>query len=487
MRAREFIVEAKPENLGQGMLDKMYAAWLYRDANEMGADEFTTGTHVAEKIYKSVGPKFLIWASKQYVNDAQFKIAPMEESLEELKGLLTHFATLITDKRVQIEKDINKYASIGQLRDTIEKATISNQELGSTWYSTAINGLNPFVESGQADWLYKGSDYAIYHPKTFESSNILSKNLIGSVNICTVMGHSHFDSYSRSGTLFYIFSQSKMYNCFISKDESVKKSEYAGQDNVHNIDLPWLLGNFPKLKDIIPNYVTKDTEFTILATCGVVDGQEIIRFLGTDPYTLNEFAKTINRRIPEAEQIIAQQPGLAFDYAKHVIKGRFPAGEPAIAKSTFCDEYDRLFDTDIGRDTRVDDVSSDELDKMADFYNKKLAETNDISILSKIPLALRTDPKYAGYAILDIQKGRAKFDSWWNDMDEEEQSDYMDDEAQVDEFEYSLEPYDGQTVKIRKFNYSGNEYRIVIEAGGNFTTFHDSGQHLPAYLTDIHF
>ena len=47
--------------------------------------------------------------------------------------------------------------------------------------------------------------------------------------------------------------------------------------------------------------------------------------------------------------------------------------------------------------------------------------------------------------------------------------------------------YDGQTVKIRKFNYSGNEYRIVIEAGGNFTTFHDSGQHLPAYLTDIHF
>ena len=72
-------------------------------------------------------------------------------------------------------------------------------------------------------------------------------------------------------------------------------------------------------------------------------------------------------------------------------------------------------------------------------------------------------------------------------MDEEEQSDYMDDEAQVDEFEYSLEPYDGQTVKIRKFNYSGNEYRIVIEAGGNFTTFHDSGQHLPAYLTDIHF
>lgn len=74
-----------------------------------------------------------------------------------------------------------------------------------------------------------------------------------------------------------------------------------------------------------------------------------------------------------------------------------------------------------------------------------------------------------------------------NDMDEEEQSDYMDDEAQVDEFEYSLEPYDGQTVKIRKFNYSGNEYRIVIEAGGNFTTFHDSGQHLPAYLTDIHF
>jgi len=37
MRAREFIVEAKPENLGQGMLDKMYAAWLYRDANEMGA------------------------------------------------------------------------------------------------------------------------------------------------------------------------------------------------------------------------------------------------------------------------------------------------------------------------------------------------------------------------------------------------------------------------------------------------------------------
>ena len=205
MRAREFIVEAKPENLGQGMLDKMYAAWLYRDANEMGADEFATGTQVAEKIYKSVGPKYLIWAAKQYVNDEQFKIAPMEESLEELKGLLTHFATLITDKRVQIEKDINKYASIGQLRDTIEKATISNQELGSTWYSTAINGLNPFVESGQADWLYKGSDYAIYHPKTFESSNILSKNLIGSVLTFARSWGTHISIVIRGAARYFIY------------------------------------------------------------------------------------------------------------------------------------------------------------------------------------------------------------------------------------------------------------------------------------------
>ena len=53
----------------------------------------------------------------------------------------------------------------------------------------------------------------------------------------------------------------------------------------------------------------------------------------TDPYDAYIYAKNVLKgRWPEGEPVIATDPGLAYEYADHVIKGRFPEGEPAIAK-----------------------------------------------------------------------------------------------------------------------------------------------------------
>lgn len=52
------------------------------------------------------------------------------------------------------------------------------------------------------------------------------------------------------------------------------------------------------------------------------------------PYDALQYAKNImKRRWPEAEAEIAKNPALAYDYAQSVIKGRWPEAEAVIAKN----------------------------------------------------------------------------------------------------------------------------------------------------------
>ena len=53
----------------------------------------------------------------------------------------------------------------------------------------------------------------------------------------------------------------------------------------------------------------------------------------TQPYWAYLYAKdVIKGRWPEGEPVIAREPVLACGYALCVIQGRFPKGEPAIAR-----------------------------------------------------------------------------------------------------------------------------------------------------------
>ena len=230
---------------------------------------------ITTEIFDSVGPKYLIWAVKQYTTDPHFPLA----DLPQWKDTLTQFATIANDKRVQIEKDINKYPNIGELRNAIRAAVGTQQELGTTFFSKAVAGLEPFVKDAQASWVYKGSDYAIYYPKTYESSGVLKDNLIGSVSVCTVMNKTYFDSYTNNGTLLYILGQDKMYNCFINTAPNTRgrrghgeKSEFADQHNDHTITLDFLLQNFPKLLAPVLKIINENTSPDViqpLVTAGV--------------------------------------------------------------------------------------------------------------------------------------------------------------------------------------------------------------------------
>ena len=256
--------EAKPADT-KGMWEKVIRAFISKEnvpqsVAELFDDE--DALYITTEIFDAVGPKYLIWAVKQYTTDPHFPLG----DLPQWKDTLTQFATIANDKRVQIEKDINKYPNIGELRNAIRAAVGTQQELGTTFFSKAVGGLEPFVKDAQASWVYKGSDYAIYYPKTYESSGILKDNLIGSVSVCTVMNKTYFDNYTQNGTLLYIIGQDKMYNCFINTapntrghDGHGEKSEFADQHNDHTITLDFLLQNFPKLLAPILKIINENT------------------------------------------------------------------------------------------------------------------------------------------------------------------------------------------------------------------------------------
>ena len=260
MRAREFILlEAKPETLGNGMLEKLFATYQTRDINDTTLpNKFENGHQIATYIYQFIGPNYLTWVAKQYNQDQHFFL----HDLPNWGDTLTQFSTIVKDNRIQIEKDINRYQNIDQLRTAIEQASGTKQNLGSKFYSSAISAIDEFVKKKEASWLYKGTDYSIYYPKTFESSNLCSKLM--STTVCTIMNKYYFDEYSKHGTLMYIISQDKLYNCFISKDASSKNSEFADEKNNHSeYDLKWMLSSFPALKPLVKRASTPKTEFLV--------------------------------------------------------------------------------------------------------------------------------------------------------------------------------------------------------------------------------
>jgi hypothetical protein len=57
--------------------------------------------------------------------------------------------------------------------------------------------------------------------------------------------------------------------------------------------------------------------------------------LAASPHWALQYARLTNRRFPEVEDQIAQDPGWAYNYASDVIDGPWPPGEPAIATSPY--------------------------------------------------------------------------------------------------------------------------------------------------------
>jgi hypothetical protein len=265
MRAKEFIIEAKPENLGQGQLYKLSSAAIKKnDAIDDG--EYTAlAKELADYIFKYVGPKYLIWTVNQYINDPTFSL----NDIDTLQDLLTQFDTIKANPRVQMEKDLMKYKSIKELKKAIKQAAETVGTIGTAYFSKAVERINQLVKSGQADWLYKGNDYVIYHPKTFEASHMMSALI--STTICTIMNKEYFDDYSAQGYLMYTIPNSepnKLYNCFVN-DSYVNKSEAADEQNNHPnggsaAQIKHQTDLFPALLPLVKRVMTDNTDLNVL-------------------------------------------------------------------------------------------------------------------------------------------------------------------------------------------------------------------------------
>ena len=265
MRAKEFIVEAKPENLGQAVLDKLFDKYSKRDINDTTLPQkFTDGAGVANYIYQLIGPKYLIWVVKQYINDYYFFL----HQLNEVKTMLDAFATA-SRGRIPIEKDINKYQSISDLRTTMDELKKTVGGTGSSYFRKAVERINEMVTAGQAEWLYKGNDYVIYHPKTFEASHMMSALI--STTVCTIMNEGYFDDYSTHGYLMYTIPNSepsKLYNCYVN-DSNVNKSEAADEQNNHPnggsaAQIKHQTDLFPALLPLVKRVMTDNTDLNVL-------------------------------------------------------------------------------------------------------------------------------------------------------------------------------------------------------------------------------
>ena len=281
MKIRDVILlEAKPGQLNSNMLKKLGSALEVKsdsdyfvdamdsgeisDPEEVGYEvyEQEVGRFIGEEIYRYVGSKYFTWVCKQYINDENFFL----HDLEDWKDTLSEFARISNDRTIAIERDINRYGSMDELRNVIEEYSISKDDQymikASKYFKDAVNMIDDKVRTGQAAMLYRGNDYVIFQPKSYEASKMMHELI--KVNICTIYSENYYNKYSADGMLMYIIpsNEYKLYDCFISFDASKRKSEFADEKNIHH-EFAWQLHKFPALKNLVKSVVTAKTELDI--------------------------------------------------------------------------------------------------------------------------------------------------------------------------------------------------------------------------------
>jgi hypothetical protein len=248
----DLLNEAKPENIGQNKLDQLFSTYQKRDINDQTLQQkYTSGMDIANLLYQYSGPKNFLWVINQYIKDQHFFL----HDLPQWKITLDEFDK-ITRSKTQLNKDITSYKNIDELRKAI--SSLKNQDLTANFYPNAINKIDEYTKKGEARWLHRSNDYSIYQPLTFKSSNICESFNLPGLNICSILSKNLYNMYSQSGTLIYIIDQRKIFICFVSRDTSMKRSEFVDEQNVTDYNLGWQLKKFPALKNILKDVDTND-------------------------------------------------------------------------------------------------------------------------------------------------------------------------------------------------------------------------------------
>lgn len=272
MRVNEFLLEAKPENLGDGMIKKIARAYFKKEGVNPDVDStdpiavdkeyLKTGYGLANAIYNHIGPKYLIWVVKQYIQDQYFSY----NDIRSWKDTLDEYTQAITARK-PIERDINKFANIDQLRTELRKQ--QTESIGKM-YDIIVPVLDKFVQQGQAKWLYKGTDYVIYKPDTWEASNAFYRVLNNKgirTSACVTYDSNLYDRYSEGGPFVLTIAPETGFVAYIktNDDPHAQLSEFSDVHNNHDFGLEYQLKHFPKLRPILTDYSqhTKDPEVLI--------------------------------------------------------------------------------------------------------------------------------------------------------------------------------------------------------------------------------
>lgn len=376
MLLRELILEAKPDNLNQPTLDKLFAAYSDKEnfLTRLHDPERSceSGLEVAQKLFSAAGSEYLIWTAKQYIQDPHFFL----EDLENWKNTFSQFNELKRKRHIQIERNINSYQNFSALTSAIN-SVIGIDLPVSEFYNRAIINVSNFVAKGQARWLYRSNQYSIYQPLSYRSSEFL-REIIDRVSVCTVTGNNNYNSYSENGTIMYILDQNNFYVAYIVDDYTkFRASEFSDRANNHSYGYKYQLEHYPALRTIIAGIKQSnpEPEITLLVQPEEKHYELCKKFTETGQY--KRIPVEFRKKYPDIAWIaVEQNPRNIGEVPAEIIINDHKLAKHVIEKSTNWLSYipDKALET-------MPDICLDTLKK-------------DSSVFKHLPYKFKIDPKF---------------------------------------------------------------------------------------------
>jgi hypothetical protein len=214
--------------------------------------------------------------------------------LEDAPRVSTALTDFVKKKRSLEKKDINQYKQLSDLEDAVE----DQPEVSSK------KQQKQEIKTQGADTVFESDAYSIVKLKTMAAACAYGKG----TRWCTAgVKDNMFDHYNKRGPLYVILDHANNRKYQLQ----LKTGQFMDEK-----DSPVVLG------DLITQYP---------AIIGLIDNEKAD--LLNDPDAAQLYAMhVIKGRWPAAEPAIMKDASLAFYYARDVIKGRWPAAEPYIMK-----------------------------------------------------------------------------------------------------------------------------------------------------------
>ena len=272
-----------------------------------------------EQIDPTKHKQYVEWLARQYIA-GQFRL----EDINRINDVLVKFENA---KRRMQQRDINKF-TFRSLEDEMDK--IYNVELEKDETDTAdTTGTFPVVPNSKV--LYNGPLGQLAIPETAAASCKLGKG----TKWCTAATKdNNFDVYSKPGDPLYVWRDKSgdKYQFHFGKTQFMD----ARDKPINGETLTYFRTKHPVLSKLFKKAeaaIVSDPSVAYNYARYVIKGRwpEAEKAIVSDPFTAFNYAlDVIKGRWLGAEKAIASNPDVAYNYARYVIKGRWPEAEKAI-------------------------------------------------------------------------------------------------------------------------------------------------------------